>query len=65
MPNPTSDYQALIAGTNDAISFAEQVAKTEAYRPESKFADAMKGLCVYGAKLIRPDNLAVAIIDPA
>jgi N4-gp56 family major capsid protein len=64
-PNPTSDYQAIIAGNRTAISFAQQISKTEAYRPEAKFADAVKGLALYGAKLVRPDSLAVAIIDPA
>jgi N4-gp56 family major capsid protein len=64
-PNPTSDYQAIIAGNRTAMSFAQQINKTEAYRPEAKFADAVKGLALYGAKLVRPDSLAVAIIDPA
>jgi hypothetical protein len=57
--------QAITAGTNAAISFAEQINKTEAYRPQDKFADAIKGLALYGAKLVRPDNLAVAYVDGA
>lgn len=48
------------AGVDSAISFAEQVNKTEAYRPEAKFADAVKGLYLYGAKLVRPDSIACA-----
>ncbi|GAA0638200.1 P22 phage major capsid protein family protein [Kutzneria viridogrisea] len=62
-PVPTGTVQALTAGTNMAISFAEQINKTEAYRPESKFADAVKGLALYGAKLVRPECLAVAYVD--
>lgn len=65
VPVPTGDIQAVTAGTNMAISFAEQIAKTEAYRPESSFSDAVKGLTLYGAKLVRPECLAVAYIDPA
>ncbi|MET9516395.1 P22 coat protein - protein 5 domain protein [Streptomyces sp. NPDC002994] len=65
VPVPTGDIQVIIAGTNAAISFAEQINKTEAYRPESGFSDAVKGLALYGAKLIRPDFLAAAYIDPA
>ncbi|MGR7002805.1 P22 coat protein - protein 5 domain protein [Yinghuangia aomiensis] len=65
VPNPTGDTQVIMAGTKAAITYAEQVVKTEAYRPENGFADAIKGLYVYGAKLLRPDHLAVAYIDPA
>ncbi|MFI0897746.1 P22 coat protein - protein 5 domain protein [Streptomyces sp. NPDC020983] len=64
-PNPASDTQVIIAGTNAAISLAEQINKTEAYRPESSFSDAVKGLMLYGAKLVRPDFMACAFIDPA
>jgi len=49
----------IIAGHNIAWSFAEQVNKVEAYRPEKRFADAVKGLHLYGAKVTRPEALAV------
>lgn len=64
VPNPTGNVHAIIAGTSMAISFAEQINKTEAYRPEQKFADAVKGLMLYGGKLLRPEGLAVAYADP-
>jgi hypothetical protein len=64
-PNPASDTQVILAGNNRAITFARQISQTEAYRPEAKFADAVKGLTLYGAKLVRPDSLAAAFIDPA
>lgn len=57
-PVPSANQNVITAGTDMAISFAEQINKTEAYRPESKFADAVKGLALYGAKLIRPEALA-------
>jgi N4-gp56 family major capsid protein len=60
VPNPTGNVFAITAGTNMAISFAEQISKTEAYRPEKGFSDAVKGLTLYGGKLVRPDSLAVA-----
>lgn len=60
-PNPTGDDFVVTAGNGTAISFAEQINKTEAYRPESSFSDAVKGLAVYGAKVIRPDALATAV----
>ena len=46
-----------LAGTSRAISFAEQVVEMEAYRPEKSFSDAVKGLHVYGAKVIDPNAL--------
>ena len=46
-----------LAGTKRAISFAEQVVKMEAYRPENSFSDAVKGLHVYGSKVIDPSAL--------
>ncbi|MDT0568871.1 P22 phage major capsid protein family protein [Streptomyces sp. DSM 3412] len=58
-PNPTGDDNVIQAGVNAAISFAEQINKTEAYRPESSFSDAVKGLALYGAKLVRPDGIAI------
>lgn len=61
-PVPSAGRNIATAGVSDALSFAEQVNKTEAYRPEAKFADAVKGLYLYGGKLIRPDALAYADI---
>ena len=46
-----------LAGVSEAISFAEQIVKVEAYRPESSFSDAIKGLHVYGYKVIQPKGL--------
>lgn len=44
-------------------TFAQQILKTEAYRPEKRFADAVKGLHVYGAKVLRPNVVAVATVS--
>jgi len=44
-------------GTKRAISFAKQVVKTEAFRPEGSFADAVKGLTVWGRKVVDPTVL--------
>jgi N4-gp56 family major capsid protein len=61
-PNTTGNEFATIAGNNRAITYAEQINKTEAYRPQSSFADAVKGLLLYGAKNVRPDSLASALV---
>jgi hypothetical protein len=51
-------YRAM-AGYRGAISYAEQVSQVEAYRPENRFADAVKGLHLYGAKVVRSTGLAI------
>lgn len=54
--NDGTDYYAM-ARTKDAIAFAGGIDKTEAYRPEKSFSDAMKGLNCFGAKVVRPKEL--------
>lgn len=56
--NVTGDDWIVQAGHPSAITFAEQIVKTEAVRPESSFSDALKGLHLYGAKLVRPTAIA-------
>lgn len=56
-------YTQIIVGHASATSYAEQISKTEAYRPERRFADAVKGLHVYGSKVVRPDSLVVITAD--
>ena len=65
VPVPSGDTQVITAGVSAAITFAEQISQTEAYRPEAGFSDAIKGLAVYGAKLVRPEAMACAFINPA
>lgn len=48
-----------ILRTDKAIAFAEQIDKVEKYRPEDAFTDAVKGLYVFGAKIIRPKEIYV------
>lgn len=52
----------LLAGHAMAWSYAEQILQVEGYRPERRFADAVKGLHVYGAKVVRPYALSVATV---
>lgn len=53
----------IVAGVNLGGSYAEQILKTEAYRPERRFADAVKGLHVYGAKVVMPEALSVLTVN--
>lgn len=53
----------VVAGHSMATTFAQQILKTEAYRPDNAFSDAVKGLHLYGAKVVRPEALAVCDVD--
>lgn len=56
----------VIAGHPMAWSLAEQINSVEAYRPQARFADAVKGLHLWGAKVVRPAALVhVALTRPA
>lgn len=46
-----------LARTRRAMAFAEQLSEIDAYRPEKRFGDAVKGLHLYGSQLIYPDEL--------
>ena len=48
-----------ILRTTKAIAFAEQIDKVEAYRPQDAFEDALKGLYVFGARVVRPKEIVV------
>ena len=54
----TKKVQSIIAGTNMATTFAQQVNKVEAMRMQDDFADMVRGLDLYGAKVVRPECLA-------
>ncbi len=46
-----------LARTRRAVAFAEQLSEIDAYRPEKRFADAVKGLHLYGAKVVHPEEM--------
>lgn len=53
---PEGSYYCLMR-TKRAIAFAEQFSEIVAYRPEKRFAEAVKGLHLYGAKVVYPNEL--------
>lgn len=52
------------ARTKRAIAFAEKINSIIAYRPENRFADAIKGLYLFGGKVIYPDEFIVVNLKP-
>lgn len=65
VPNTSNALYKVISGYSGAWSYAEQIADVEAYRPERRFADAVKGLHLYGAKVTRPLGLALMVCSKA
>jgi hypothetical protein len=59
--NASTKYK-VVAGSPLATSYAEQLVNVVQYRPERRFADAMKGQHVYGYKTFYPQALAVATV---
>ena len=59
----TGDDYRISAGVPDAITFANQILETEALRLQTTFADAVRGLNVWGTKLVRPDMVATALVS--
>ncbi len=60
----TTFYKCM-ARTRRAIAFAEQLSEINAYRPEKRFADAVKGLYLYGAKVVYSGELVLLDIGIA
>jgi len=54
--------RCVIAGHKDAISFAAQINKTEQVRNPSDFGDFVRGLSVYGRKVVKPEALAFGVV---
>lgn len=57
--------RVMIAGTKHAISFAATIDKTEPLRDQSDFGDIVRGLAVYGRKVVKPECLVTAIVGSA
>lgn len=47
----------IMIRTKRAVAFAQPMTHTEVYRPEKKFADAVKGFILYDAKVVRPREI--------
>ena len=55
----------VVAGHKDAISFANQVNKTEQVRNPADFGDYVRGLSVYGRKVVKSEALAIGVVKTA
>tara|TARA_R110000787_G_scaffold38286_5_gene96614 strand:- start:15 stop:1076 length:1062 start_codon:yes stop_codon:yes gene_type:complete len=53
-------YGAIVAGHDSAVATASQVEKVETYRDNDSFADIVRGMHLYGRKVLRPEALVRA-----
>ena len=53
------DCVVISARTKRAVAFVKPMTHVEAYRPEKKFSDAVKGFILFDAKVVRPKELVV------
>lgn len=60
---PTGSTYAVMFGNRQAISYAGQIAKIAATDIEKGFGQGVKGLYVYGGKVVRPEALGVAYVS--
>ena len=65
VPNTVGAKYKIIAGHASATTYSEQILDLHTYKPEKRFGDAVKGLHVYGAKVVQPNALAMLIADKA
>jgi hypothetical protein len=56
----STNYGVIVAGHDSAVATAEQINKTETMRDTQSFADIVRGMHLYGRKILRPESLTVA-----
>ena len=63
--NQNTNYGVIVAGHDSAVATAEQINKTETYRDPDSFADIVRGMHLYGRKILRPEALVSAKFNVA
>ena len=63
--NQNSNFGVIVAGHDSAVATAEQINKTETYRDPDSFADIVRGMHLYGRKILRPEAIVTAKYNAA
>jgi len=63
--NQNTNYGVICAGHDSAVATAEQISKTETYRDPDSFADIVRGMHLYGRKILRPEAIVTAKYNAA
>ncbi len=56
-----TNYGVIVAGSMSAVATAEQINKTESFRDPDSFADVVRGMHLYGRKILRPEALVRSV----
>lgn len=59
------NFGVILAGQEEAVATAEQINKVENYRDPDSFADIVRGMHLYGRKILRPQALVTARYNAA
>jgi len=54
------DFGVIVAGHDSAIASAQQLSKTETFRSPDTFSDIVRGMQLYGRKILRPEAIMIA-----
>jgi len=63
--NQSTNFGVIVAGHGSAVATAQQVSKTESYRDPDSFADIVRGMHLYGRKILRPEAIVTANFNVA
>ena len=63
--NQNTNYGVIVAGHDSAVATAEQINKVESYRDPDSFADIVRGMHLYGRKILRPEAIVTAKYNAA
>lgn len=61
----SSNFGVIVGGHDSAIATAQQITKTETYRDPDSFADIVRGMHLYGRKILRPEGIVTAKYNAA
>lgn len=53
----STDYGVVVAGWQGAAATAQQLSKTESFRDPNSFGDIVRGMHLYGRKILKPQGL--------
>ncbi len=63
--NQNANFGVIVAGHTSAVASASQITKTESYRDPDSFADIVRGMHLYGRKILRPEAIVTAKYNAA
>lgn len=61
--NVTGGNTSLVAGHKMGFTFASQMTEMETLRAQSTFGNIIRGLQVYGYKVVKPEALSTAVVN--